>query len=70
MVIVRLECDNADEVFLTFNSVMSRENLILVRANNKGADQTAHLRSLISAFIIRYLESTISELATRKFAIF
>ena len=51
MVIVRLECDNADEVFLTFNSVMSRENLILVRANNEGADQTAHLRSLISAFI-------------------
>ena len=52
MAIVRLECNNADEVFLTFNSAMTRENLILVRANNEGADQTAHLRSLISAFII------------------
>ena len=32
-------------------------------ANNKGADQTAHPRSLISAFVIRDLESIISRLA-------
>ena len=28
--------------------------------NNKGADQPAHLRSLISAFAVRYLDSIIS----------
>ena len=30
-------------------------------ANNKGSDQPAHLRRLISVFIIRFLESTISK---------
>ena len=29
-------------------------------ANNKGADQTARMRSLISAFVVRYLDSIIS----------
>ena len=33
-------------------------------ANNKGADQPAHKRSLISAFIIRLLESIVSRLAS------
>ena len=33
-------------------------------ANNTGADQPAHPRSLISAFVIRFLESTICTLAT------
>ena len=31
----------------------TRENLSSVFANNKGADQPAHPRSLISAFVIR-----------------
>ena len=39
-------------------------------ANNTGADQPAHQRSLISAFVIRFLESTIFNLATRKISIF
>ena len=30
----------------------SRENLIMPYANNKGADQPVHLRSLISTFIV------------------
>ena len=38
-------------------------------ANNTGADQPAHLGSLISAFIIRFLESTICKLATGKISI-
>ena len=33
-------------------------------ANNKGSDQPEHPRSLISALVIRLLESTISKLAT------
>ena len=33
-------------------------------ANNKGTDQSAHPRSLISAFVIHFLESIISKLAS------
>ena len=39
-------------------------------ANNKGADQPAHPRSLISAFVIRLLESIISKHATSEISIF
>ena len=39
-------------------------------ANTKGADQPAHPRSLISAFVIRFLESSICKLATGKISIF
>ena len=39
-------------------------------ANNKGADKPAHPRSLISAFVIRLLESTLSKLATSEFSNF
>ena len=36
---------------------MSWENLYMIYANNKGADQPAHLRSLISAFIVHCLDN-------------
>ena len=39
-------------------------------ANNKDADQPAHLRRLISAFVIRFLLSIKSGLATSKNSIF
>ena len=38
--------------------------------NNTDADQPAHLPSLISAFVIPSLESTISKLATSKISFF
>ena len=38
--------------------------------NSKGADQPAHPRSLISTFVIRLLESIISQLASSKISIF
>ena len=41
-----------------------RENLSSVFLDNKGADEPAHRRSLISAFVIHLLESIMSELAT------
>ena len=48
-----------------------REKTCLRRfANNKGADQPAHPRSLISAFVIRFSESSISKLATGEISIF
>ena len=39
-------------------------------ANNTGTDQPAHPRSLISAFVIRFLESIICKLATDEISIF
>ena len=39
-------------------------------ANNTSTDQPAHLQSLISAFVIRFLESTICKLATGEISIF
>ena len=39
-------------------------------ANNKDTDQPAHMRSLISAFVIRSLESITSKLATSEILIF
>ena len=39
-------------------------------ANNTGADQPAHPHSLISAFVIRFLESCICKLGTGEISIF
>ena len=40
---------------------LGHEKMCLISyANNKGADQPAHLHSLISAFVVRCLDSTIS----------
>ena len=39
-------------------------------AKNKGADQPAHPRSLISAFVIRFLENFICKLPTGEILIF
>ena len=39
---------------------------VLAYANNKGADQPAHARSLISAFFVRCLDSMIPLLAIAK----
>ena len=37
--------------------------LTLLLANNKGTDQPAHARSLVSAFVIRYLKVTRSDIS-------
>ena len=39
-------------------------------ANNKGADQPVHTRSLISTFVIPLLENFICKLATGEISIF
>ena len=46
------------------------ENLSSGFVNNKGADQPVHPRRLISAFVIRFLESIISKHASRKISMF
>ena len=45
---------------------LSRENLSSGFAKHKGADQPALPRNLISAFVIRVLQSIISKLAVNK----
>ena len=44
---------------VTMMSASTQENLSSEVANNKGADQPAHMRSLLSAFVICFLESII-----------
>ena len=39
---------------------LDAKTLALLLAKNKGVDQPAHPRSLISAFVIRYLKSKVS----------
>ena len=48
----------------------TRGNLSSEFANNKDADQPAHPRRLLSAFIVRSLERIISKLATSENSIF
>ena len=45
---------------------LSRENLILFYANNKGADQNARPRILISAVVIRFPGSSITSITIYK----
>ena len=47
------------ENWIMFKGAMSWENLFMPYANNKGADQPAHPRSLISTFVVRCLDSII-----------
>ena len=42
---------------------LSRENLITLHADNKGADQPWYLRSLRNAFVIRSLKRALANLA-------
>ena len=68
-------CNNDGNNIVPWNSTVRfgprREKTCLKRfANNKGADQPAHPRSLISAFVICFLESTICKLAICEISIF
>ena len=47
-----------------------QQNLLGGFANNKGADQPAHTRSLINAFVILLQESIICILASSKVSMF
>ena len=49
------------EIFVRYIHEPRHEKMCLMSyANNKGADQPAHPRSLISAFVVRCLDSVIS----------
>ena len=51
---------------------MSRamRKLVMSYANNKGADQPAHPRSLISAFVVCFLDSVMSLVSVTKLSSF
>ena len=52
------------ECYVTYFFMQNHNGLCLRGfTNNKGADQPAHPRNLISAFVLRSLESIISKLA-------
>ena len=55
-----------NHVLHNINGLSTRETLPLLLVNNNGVDQAAHPRSLINAFVIRYLKSKV----TRRSAIF
>ena len=52
------------KIYLTpgdcYNLATSWENLFKLYANNKGADQPVHPHSLMSAFVVRCLDSIVS----------
>ena len=50
--------------------ILKQETLFSGLGNNKDAGQPAHPCRLISAFVIRLLESIIHKLATREISIF
>ena len=43
-----------------------KKTYLMPYADNKGADQPAHPRDLISSFVVRCLDSIIPQLATAK----
>ena len=51
-------------------AALSLSRFLLGFLNNTGADKPAHLHSLISAFVIHVLESTISKLTTSEISFF
>ena len=54
----------SEKKYLSWNNwAMSLENLFMPYANNKGADQPAHPRSLINVFLVRCLDGIIPLLA-------
>ena len=68
-----LFCDNTSlygDVICILYGLRCEKTCLRGFANNTGADQPAHPRSLISTFVIRFLESTISKLATSEISIF
>ena len=57
-------------IFQTAWLIYLNDHQIMWHTNNKDANQAAHLRSLVSTVVIRYLESAIASLTTYTIANF
>ena len=53
-------------IYITLNEPHHGKTCLMPYANNKGTDQSAYPRSLISAFVIRCLDSIIPILVKAK----
>ena len=62
--------DGAEEVSMTKYGPRHEKTCLLGFGNNTGADQPAHQRSLISAFVFTFLESITSKLVTSEISTF
>ena len=62
-------CPNLEQLS-THHSGLDARKPVWWFANNTGVDQPVHPHSLISAFVIRFLESIISRLATSEISNF
>ena len=70
MLLYKNETKVLDKYRLYLNGARRKKPCLREFANNKGADQPAHPRSLISAFVVRLLQSIISKLASSEISIF
>ena len=59
---MKINCHENKQVY----SIRIEPHLFLPYTNNKGADQPAHPRSLVSTFVVRCLDSIISILIKPK----
>ena len=59
-----LNCINKRRKTICTLSTSSPENMTLLYSNNKSSDQDARPHSLISTFVISFLKSMITKLAT------
>ena len=73
---MNFQCVKCEKVFIahllkSICTIMGRDarKPVFGFANNTGADQPAHPRNLISAFVIHFLEITICKLATGEISI-
>ena len=55
-----------DFLYRETNEPGHEKTCLMSYANNKGADQPAHPRSLISAFVVRCLDSVMSVISVSK----
>ena len=69
-IIVRIQQKQAISRKANNICALTQGNLILLHANNKGADQPVHPRILVSALVVHYLEIIVVKLALCKISIF
>ena len=68
MQVIGLGCKFSSTVHLEIRELCHQKTCLMPYANNKDADQPAHPRSLVSAFIIHSIDSIITIDAIPKFS--
>ena len=63
---VQTVCKIYQQATYIYNGLCCAKNLILLHTNDKGTDLTVSLHSLISAFVMHFVENKIANLGTVK----